>query len=34
MGDEMYDERAAKRADTLRAIDAGLLSRFRYSATR
>lgn len=34
MGDEMYDERAAKRGQTLSAIDAGVLSRFRYSATR
>jgi hypothetical protein len=34
MGDEMFDERAVKRRQTLSAIDAGLLSRFRYSATR
>jgi hypothetical protein len=34
MGDEMFDERAQKRAETLAAIDAGLLSRFIYVATR
>ena len=34
MGDTMYDERAEKRASTLAAIDAGLLTRYRYTARR
>ena len=34
MGDELYDERADTRTQTLAAIDDGLLSRFQYTATR
>ncbi len=34
MGDEPYDERAGRRRETLDAIDAGLLARFCYTATR
>ena len=34
MGDELFDERATNRSQTLAAIDDGLLSRFLYTATR
>lgn len=34
VGDEAYDDRARTRHATLEAIDAGLLSRFLYTATR
>ena len=34
MGDDEYDERVIRRHEHLAAIDAGLLSRFRYLATR
>lgn len=34
VGDQLYDERAQERAGTVAAIDAGLLARFLYTATR
>jgi hypothetical protein len=34
VGHDAYDDRAATRQNTLEAIDAGLLSRFRYTAMR
>jgi hypothetical protein len=34
VGDQTYDERAATRAQSLAALDEGLLSRFQYTATR
>ena len=34
IGDDTYEERAAQRQRDLRSIDDGLLSRFRYTATR
>lgn len=34
VGDDEFERRLAGRSDTLRAIDDGLLSRFRYVATR
>lgn len=34
IGDEEYDERQRTRAETVKAIDGGLLRRTRYSAVR
>ena len=34
MGDDLYAERSTNRRLTLEAIDAGLLSRVQYAATR
>ncbi len=34
MGDDAYEERRTTRRTTLRAIDDGLLARYRYAATR
>lgn len=34
MGDAMFEDRLTARTRTLDAVDAGLLSRFRYAASR
>jgi len=34
IGDEAYDDRATSRQETLEAVEAGLLGRFMYAATR